>query len=116
MILFFKVISLKRVRNSLKQQRQDYFAGLAKQAAKDGIIYVPGIDTMSSEQIWNISFRNPLKNNQLVYLINLKGTNTNDRPVELSEVKGKLAGTGPDSLFEEDKQNGLRAFFNREAC
>ena len=111
---FLQGNQFERVRNSLKQQRQDYFAGLAKQAAKDGIIYVPGIDTMSSEQIWNISFRNPLKNNQLVYLINLKGTNTNDRPVELSEVKGKLAGTGPDSLFQEDKQNGLRAFFNRE--
>tara|TARA_B100000902_G_scaffold170863_1_gene165211 strand:- start:78 stop:1445 length:1368 start_codon:yes stop_codon:yes gene_type:complete len=111
---FLQGNEFEKVRNSLKQQRQDYFAGLAKQAAKDEIIYVPGIDTMSSEQIWNISFRNPLKNNQLVYLINLKGTNTNDRPVELSEVKGKLAGTGPDSLFREDKQNGLRAFFNRE--
>jgi hypothetical protein len=111
---FLQGNQFEKVRNSLKQQRQDYFAGLAKQAAKDEIIYVPGIDTMSSEQIWNISFRNPLKNNQLVYLINLKGTNTNDRPVELSEVKGKLAGTGPDSLFQEDKQNGLRAFFNRE--
>ena len=111
---FLQGNEFEKVRNSLKQQRQDYFAGLAKQAAKDEIIYVPGIDTMSSEQIWNISFRNPLKNNQLVYLINLKGTNTNDRPVELSEVKGKLVGTAPDSLFQEDKQNGLRAFFNRE--
>ena len=111
---FLQGNEFENVRNSLKQKRQDYFAGLAKQAAKDGIIYVPGIDNMSSEEVWNISFRNPLKNNQLVYLINLKGTNTNNNPVELSEIKGKLAGTGPNSLFEEDKQNGLRAFFNRE--
>lgn len=111
---FLQGNEFENVRNSLKQKRQDYFAGLAKQAAKDGIIYVPGIDNMSSEEVWNISFRNPLKNNQLVYLINLKGTNTNNNPVELSKIKGKLAGTGPNSLFEEDKQNGLRAFFNRE--
>ena len=111
---FLQGNEFENVRNSLKQKRQDYFAGLAKQASKDGIIYVPGIDNMSSEEVWNISFRNPLKNNQLVYLINLKGTNTNNNPVELSEIKGKLAGTGPNSLFEEDKQNGLRAFFNRE--
>jgi hypothetical protein len=111
---FLQGRKFENVRESLKKKRQDYFAGLTKQAAKDGIIYVPGIDRMSSEEVWNISFRNPLKNNQLVYLINLKGTNTNNSPVELSEVKGKLAGTGPDSLFKEDKQNGLRAFFNRE--
>lgn len=111
---FLQGRKFENVRESLKKKRQDYFAGLTKQAAKDGIIYVPGIDRMSSEEVWNISFRNPLKNNQLVYLINLKGTNTNNNPVELSEVKGKLAGTGPDSLFKEDKQNGLRAFFNRE--
>ena len=111
---FLQGNEFENVRNSLKQKRQDYFAGLAKQAAKNGIIYVPGIENMSNEEVWNISFRNPLKNNQLVYLINLKGTNTNNNPVELSEVKGKLAGTGPNSLFEEDKQNGLRAFFNKE--
>lgn len=111
---FLQGNEFENVRNSLKQKRQDYFAGLAKQAAKNGIIYVPGIESMSNEEVWNISFRNPLKNNQLVYLINLKGTNTNNNPVELSEIKGKLAGTGPNSLFEEDKQNGLRAFFNRE--
>ena len=54
------------------------------------------------------------KNNQLVYLINLKGSNTSSAPVELTEVKGKLVGSGENSLFEEDKQNGLRAFFNKE--
>jgi len=111
---FLQGNEFENVRNSLKQKRQDYFAGLAKQAAKNGIIYVPGIESMSNEEVWNISFRNPLKNNQLVYLINLKGTNTNNNPVELSDIKGKLVGTGPNSLFEEDKQNGLRAFFNKE--
>lgn len=111
---FLQGTEFQKVRDNLAKKRQDYFAELAKQAAKNGIIYVPGIENMSNEQIWNISFRNPLKNNQLVYLINLKGSNTSNTPVELSEVKGKLVGSGEKSLFEEDKQNGLRAFFNKE--
>jgi len=111
---FLQGNDFQKVRDDLAKKRQDYFAELAKQAAKNGIIYVPGIENMSNEDIWNISFRNPLKNNQLVYLINLKGSNTSNTPVELSEVKGKLVGSGEKSLFEEDKQNGLRAFFNRE--
>jgi hypothetical protein len=111
---FLQGVEFQKVRDDLAKKRQDYFAGLAKQAAKNGIIYVPGIENMSNEDIWNISFRNPLKNNQLVYLINLKGSNTSNTPVQLSEVKGKLVGSGEKSLFEEDKQNGLRAFFNKE--
>jgi len=111
---FLQGTEFQKVRDNLAKKRQDYFAGLAKQAAKNGIIYVPGIENMTNEQIWNISFRNPLKNNQLVYLVNLKGSNTSNAPVELSEVKGKLVGKGENSLFEEDKQNGLRAFFNKE--
>jgi hypothetical protein len=111
---FLQGNNFQKVRDNLAKKRQDYFSGLAKQAAKNEIIYVPGIENMSNEDIWNISFRNPLKNNQLVYLINLKGSNTSNTPVELSEVKGKLVGSGEKSLFEEDKQNGLRAFFNRE--
>jgi hypothetical protein len=111
---FLQGNDFQKVRDNLAKKRQDYFAGLAKQAAKNEIIYVPGIENMSNEDIWNVSFRNPLKNNQLVYLINLKGSNTSNNPVELSEVKGKLVGSGEKSLFEEDKQNGLRAFFNRE--
>jgi hypothetical protein len=111
---FLQGPAFEKVRSGLNKQRQDYFAGLAKQAAKNEIIYVPGIENMSSEDIWNISFKNPLKNNQLIYLINLKGSNTNNSPVELSEIKGKLKGEGPKSLFEEDRQNGLRAFFNTD--
>ena len=111
---FLQGNDFQKVRDDLADKRRDYFAGLAKEAAKNGIIYVPGIENMSNANIWNISFKNPLKNNQLVYLINLKGSNTSSAPVELTEVKGKLVGSGENSLFEEDKQNGLRAFFNRE--
>lgn len=111
---FLQGPEFEKVRNDLAKKRQNYFANLAKEAAKKDIIYVPGIENMSNEDIWNISFRNPLKNNQLVYLINLKGSNTTSTPVELSEVKGKFKGSGPESLFKEDKQNGLRAFFNTE--
>ena len=35
-------------------------------------------------------------------------------PVQLSEVKGSIKGTGPNSLFAEDKVNGMRAFVNKE--
>jgi hypothetical protein len=111
---FLQGNEFENIRNNLKKKRQSYFAGLAKKAANSGIISVQGIQNMSDEDIWNISFRNPLKNNQLVYLINLKGTNTSNTPIELSEVKGKLVGKGENSLFEEDKKNGLRAFFNSE--
>jgi hypothetical protein len=111
---FLQGNDFQKVRDDLADKRRDYFAKLAKDAAKNGIIYVPGIENMSNADIWNISFKNPLKNNQLVYLINLKGSNTSSAPVELTEVKGKLVGSGEDSLFEEDKQNGLRAFFNKE--
>ena len=111
---FLQGNDFQKVRDDLADKRRDYFAGLAKEAAKNGIIYVPGIENMSNADIWNISFKNPLKNNQLVYLINLKGSNTSSAPVELTEVKGKLVGSGENSLFEEDKQNGLRAFFNKE--
>jgi hypothetical protein len=111
---FLQGNDFQKVRDDLADKRRDYFAKLAKEAAKNGIIYVPGIENMSNVDIWNISFKNPLKNNQLVYLINLKGSNTSSAPVELTEVKGKLVGSGEDSLFEEDKQNGLRAFFNKE--
>ena len=111
---FLQGNDFQKVRDDLADKRRDYFAGLAKEAAKNGIIYVPGIENMSNANIWNISFKNPLKNNQLVYLINLKGSNTSSAPVELTEVKGKLVGSGENSLFEEDKQNGLRAFFNKE--
>ena len=111
---FLQGNDFQKVRDDLAEKRRDYFAKLAKDAAKNGIIYVPGIENMSNADIWNISFKNPLKNNQLVYLINLKGSNTSSAPVELTEVKGKLVGSGEDSLFEEDKQNGLRAFFNKE--
>lgn len=111
---FLQGNDFQKVRGDLADKRRDYFAKLAKEAAKNEIIYVPGIENMSNEDIWNISFKNPLKNNQLVYLINLKGSNTSSAPVELTEVKGKLVGSGEDSLFEEDKQNGLRAFFNKE--
>lgn len=111
---FLQGNDFQKVRDDLAEKRRDYFSKLAKEAAKNGIIYVPGIENMSNADIWNISFKNPLKNNQLVYLINLKGSNTSSAPVELTEVKGKLVGSGEDSLFEEDKQNGLRAFFNKE--
>lgn len=111
---FLQGNDFQKVRDDLADKRRDYFAGLAKDAAKNEIIYVPGIENMSNADIWNISFKNPLKNNQLVYLINLKGSNTSSAPVELTEVKGKLVGSGENSLFEEDKQNGLRAFFNKE--
>ncbi len=105
--------TFEKVREQLKEIRQIYFAKVVRKAVEEGIINVD-LTGLTNEQIWNLSFRDPLKNNKLTYIINLKGTNKNNNPVELSEVKGSIKGTGPNSLFEEDKINGMRAFVNKE--
>ena len=105
--------TFEKVREQLKEIRQIYFAKVVKKAVEEGIINVD-LSGKTNEQIWNISFRNPLKNNKLTYIINLKGTNKNNAPVELTELNGKITGSGPDSLFEEDKTDGMRAFVNKE--
>ena len=46
-----------------------------------GIINVD-LTGLTNEQIWNLSFRDPLKNNKLTYIINLKGTTKNNNPVD----------------------------------
>ena len=46
-------------------------------------------------------------------MINLKGNNSVDTPVELSEVKGSMKGTGTNSL-DTESPNGLRAFINEK--
>ena len=105
--------TFEKVREQLREIRQIYFANVVKKAVEQGIINVD-LKGLSNQQIWNLSFRNPLKNNELTYIINLKGTNKNNMPVQLSEVKGSIKGTGPNSLFAEDKVNGMRAFVNKE--
>ena len=110
---FLQGQKFETVRDQLKSIRQIYFADLVKKAVEEGIINVD-LKGLSNQQIWNLSFRNPLKNNELTYIINLKGSNKDDVSVELSEVKGSIKGTGPNSLFEEDKINGMRAFVNKE--
>ena len=110
---FLQGQKFETVRDQLKSIRQIYFADLVKKAVEEGIINVD-LKGLTNEQIWNLSFRNPLKNNELTYIINLKGSNKDDVSVELSEVKGSIKGTGPNSLFEEDKINGMRAFVNKE--
>ena len=110
---FLQGQKFETVRDQLKSIRQIYFADLVKKAVEEGIINVD-LKGLTNEEIWNLSFRNPLKNNELTYIINLKGSNKDDVSVELSEVKGSIKGTGPNSLFEEDKINGMRAFVNKE--
>ena len=105
--------TFEKVRQQLKEIRQIYFANIVKKAVEEGIVNVD-LSGKTNEQIWNLSFRNPLKNNQLTYIINLKGTNKNNAPVQLTELNGKITGSGPDSLFEEDKIGGMRAFVNKE--
>jgi hypothetical protein len=56
---FLQGNDFQKVRDDLADKRRDYFAKLAKEAAKNGIIYVPGIENMSNVDIWNISFKNP---------------------------------------------------------
>ena len=59
-----------------------------KKAQKDGIINVRGLDSMSTEEVWNKKLRKP--NGDPVALINLKGFNEKNDPIELTDVPGTV--------------------------
>ena len=103
---------IKKMSEDLNKVRQKYFADIVKKAQKDGIISIRGLDTMSTEDIWNAKLKNPKKRNETVALINLKGFNEKDNPVELSDIPGTV-----EQLTVYDKPTGrmgLKDYINAD--
>ena len=67
---------------------------------------------MSNADIWSMKVQAP-NGGKKYDLINIKGFNSNDRPVDLSDVEGTIEGT---SFFDATKkgQMGLRDFINAD--
>ena len=83
----------KKALEDLNKVRQEYFAGIVKRAQKDGIINVRGLESMSTEEVWNKKLKKPAKSgkkDETVALINLKGFNEKDDPIELTDVTGTV--------------------------
>ena len=78
----------KKALEDLNKVRQQYFADIVKEAQKDGIINVRGLESMTTEEVWNTKLKKP--NGDPVALINLKGFNEKDDPIELTDVPGTV--------------------------
>lgn len=103
---------MNRMSDDLNEVRQEYFANIVKQAQKDGIINIRGLESMSTQKIWDAKLRKPNKPKETVALINLKGFNEKDDPVELSDVIGTA-----EQLTVYDKPTGrigLKEYINKD--
>ena len=102
---------IKKMSEDLNKVRQEYFANIVKKAQKDGIISIRGLDTMSTEDVWNAKLKKPNKN-ESVALINLKGFNNRDNPVELSDVVGTAEQL---TVYDKPKgRMGLKDYINAD--
>ena len=99
-------------RDKLNQIRQEYFPNVVRKAQEAGIITINGLEKMSNADIWSMKVQAP-DGGKKYDLINIKGFNSNDRPVDLSDVEGTVEGT---SFFDATKkgQMGLRDFINAD--
>ena len=98
-------------RKKLNEIRQKYFADIVKKAQKDGIITIKGLDTMSTKQVWEETVQQP--GGKKYALINIKGFNSDDKPVDLTDIEGTVEGT---TFFDATKkgQVGLRDYINAD--
>ena len=101
-------------RNKLNEIRQEYFADIVRKAQKDGIINLmidgkPVDEIKDSQRIWDHKVTDPRNPKKKYAVINLKGLNTDDEPVEVSEVTDPL-------LFDATKKGttGLRDYINSD--
>ena len=109
---FIKSTKFDKARKKLFEERKKYFAQKVRDAHKDGIINMPELETgrgkNDDDWIWNYNFRKP--DGTLVALINLKGSNDNDKPVMLSDVEGTVADK---QLLNKPKgKMGLKEYIN----
>ena len=98
-------------RNQLNNIRQEYFAEMVRKAQREGIInlLIDGVsaDEATTEAIWDHKVIDPRNPRKSYAVINLKGSNKDDKPVEVSEVTDPL-------LFDATKKGtvGLRSYIN----
>ena len=99
-------------RDKLNEIRQEYFPNVVRKAQEAGVITISGLEKMSNADIWSMKVQAP-NGGKKYDLINIKGFNSNDRPVNLSDVEGTVEGT---SFFDATKkgQIGLRDFINAD--
>ena len=100
-------------RNQLNNIRQEYFAEMVRKAQREGIInlLIDGVpaDKATTEAIWEHKVIDPRNPRKSYAVINLKGSNKDDKPVEVSDVTDPL-------LFEATKKGtiGLRSYINED--
>lgn len=98
-------------RNKLNEVRQEYFAEMVRKAQREGIInlLIDGVpaDKATTEAIWDHKVIDPRNPRKSYAVINLKGSNKDDKPVEVSDVTDPL-------LFDATKKGtvGLRSYIN----
>jgi len=99
-------------RDSLNEVRQNYFPEVVKRAQRDGIINISGLDKMTNQEIWTYKVQAP-NGGKKYDLINIKGFNNNDKPVDLTDIEGTIEGT---AFFDATKkgQVGLRDYINAD--
>ena len=101
----------KKALEALNKVRQEYFADIVKEAQKDGIINVRGLESMTTEEVWNTKLKKP-DGSKTVALINLKGFNEKNDPIELTDVPGTV-----DQITIYDKPSGrmgLKDYINAD--
>ena len=100
-------------RNLLNDIRHQYFADVVRRAQEDGIINLKidgkELNKATNEEIWDYKVTDPRNQKKKYALINLKGLNKDDKPVEVSEVTDPL-------LFDATKKGttGLRDYINND--
>ena len=98
-------------RNQLNKIRQEYFAEMVRKAQREGIInlLIDGVpaDKADTQAIWDHKVIDPRNPKKSYAVINLKGSNKDDDPVEVSDVTDPL-------LFDATKKGtiGLRSYIN----
>lgn len=109
---FIRSKKFDKARTKLFEERKKYFAQKVRDAHKDGIINMPELETgkgkNDDDYIWEYNFKKPDGTN--VALINLKGSNDDDKPVMLSDVEGTVADK--QLLKKPTGKMGLKEYIN----
>ena len=102
---------LDKEREKLNKIRVKYFPNVVKDAQKDGIITLRGLEAMTDEEIWEYKVLKP-NGKDKVALINLKGFNEDDDPIDLTDVDGTIDQA---TIYYAPKgRMGLRDYINRD--
>ena len=102
----------EKPREKLNKIRQEYFPEVIREAQRDGIINIKDLEKMSNEQIWSHKVQAP-NGGKKYDLINIKGFNKDDKPVDLSDIEGTVEG---NTFFDATKKGevGLRDYINAD--